>query len=62
MYICVCVFVCKLLKESMEYYFCLDILHIFLHHIHMGVTCFKTLFIFYILQKKRMQIDQVRAE
>ena len=29
----------------MEYYFCLEFLYIFLHHIHMGFTCSKGLFI-----------------
>ena len=39
-------------SKSMEYYLCLEFLYIFLHRIHMGVTCFKRLFISYILQKK----------
>ena len=29
----------------MEYYFCFEFLYIFLHHIHMGFTCSKRLFI-----------------
>ena len=29
----------------MEYYFCLEFLYIFPHHIHMGCTCSKRLFI-----------------
>ena len=45
----------------MEYYFWLEFLYIFLHHIHMGVTCFKRLFIS-LQAKKRMKIDQVRSE
>ena len=52
----------KLLKKSMEYYFCLEFLYIFLHHIHMGLTCSKRLFISLHFAKKRMKIDQVRAE
>ena len=46
----------------MEYYFCLEYLYIFLHHIHMGVTRFKRLFISLHFAKKCMKIDQVRAE
>ena len=47
----------------MEYCFRLEILYIFLHYIHMGFTCFKTLFIsLHFAKKKRMKIDQVRAE
>ena len=36
----------------MEYYFCLEYLYIFLHHIHMGVTSFKRLFISLHFAKK----------
>ena len=46
----------------MDYYFCLEYLYIFLHHIHMGVTCFKRLFILFYFAKNCMEIDQVRAE
>ena len=46
----------------MEYYFCLEILYIFLHHIHIGFTCSRGLFISLLFAKKRMKIDQVRAE
>ena len=46
----------------MEYYFCLDFLYIFLHHIHIGFTCSKRLFISLHFAKNRMEIDQVRAE
>ena len=46
----------------MEYYFCLDFLSIFLHHIYMGFICSKRLFISLHFAKKRMKIDQVRAE
>ena len=35
----------------MEYYFYLEYLYIFLHHIHMGVTCFKGCSFPYVLQK-----------
>ena len=35
----------KLLKKSMECYFCPEFLYIFFHHIHMGFTCSKRLFI-----------------
>ena len=46
----------------MEYYFCLEFLYIFLHHIHISLTCSKPLFISLHFAKKRMKIDQVRAE
>ena len=47
----------------MEYYFFLDLLYIFLHHIHIDVICFERLFIsLHFAHKKRMKIDQVRAE
>ena len=47
----------------MEYYFCLEFLYIFLHHIHMGFTyVLKGCSFPYILPKKRTKIDQVRAE
>ena len=46
----------------MEYYFFLDFLYIFLHHIHIDVICFERLFISLHFAKKRMKIDQVRAE
>ena len=46
----------------MEYYFCLEFLYIVLHHIHMGFTCSKRLFISLHFAIKRMKIDQVRAE
>ena len=36
----------------MEYYFCLEFLYIFLHHIHMGFTCSKRLFISLHFAKK----------
>ena len=52
----------KLLKKSMEYYFCLEFLYIFFHHIHMGFTYSKRLFISLHFAKKCMKIDQVRAE
>ena len=39
------VYIYKLLKKCMEYYFCLEFLYIFLHHMHMGVTCVNRLFI-----------------
>ena len=45
----------------MEYYFCLEFLYIFLHHIHMGFTCSKRLFISLHFAKNCMKIDQVRA-
>ena len=46
----------------MKYYFCLDFLYIFLHYIHMDLTCSKRLFSSVHFAKKRMKIDQVRAE
>ena len=47
----------------MEYYFCLEFLYIFLHHIHMGFTCSKRLFIsLHFAKKKRMKIDKGIAE
>ena len=46
----------------MEYYFCHEFLYIFLHHIHMGFTCSKRLFISLHFAKHHMKIDQVRAE
>ena len=46
----------------MEYYFCLEFLYIILHRIHMGFSCSKRLFISLHFAKKRMKIDQVRAE
>ena len=58
----VCMYVCKLLKKSMEYYFCLDFLYLFLHHIHMSITFPKRLFISLHFAKNRMKIDQGRAE
>ena len=45
-------------SKSMEYYFCLELLYIFLHHIHMGFTCSKRLFISLHFAKNRMKIDQ----
>ena len=36
----------------MEYYICLEFLYIFLHHIHMGFTCSKGLFISLHFAKK----------
>ena len=36
----------------MEYFFCLEFLYLFLHHIHIFTFC----------KKKHMKIDQVRAE
>ena len=56
------IYIYKLLKKSMEYFFCLEFLYIFLHDIHMGFTCFKRLFISLHFAKKRMKIIQVRAE
>ena len=55
-------YIYKLLKKSMEYYFCLDLLYLFLHHIHMNITFPKRLFISLHFAKKRMKIDQGRAE
>ena len=52
----------KLLKISMEYYFFLDFLYLFLHYIHMSIKFPKRLFIFLHFAKKRMKIDQGRAE
>ena len=46
----------------MEYYFCLDCLYTFLHYIHIGFTFAKKLFISLHFAKKRMKIEQVRAE
>ena len=46
----------------MEYYFSLEFLYIFLHHIHMGLHVLKDCPFPYILQKSAMKIDQVRAE
>ena len=47
----------------MKYYLCLDFLYIFLHHIHMGLTFSKRLFIsLHFVHKKRMKMDLVRAE
>ena len=46
----------------MEYYICLEFVYIFLHHIYMGFTCSKRLFISLHFAKKRMKIEQVRAE
>ena len=46
----------------MEYYFCLDILYIFLHYIHVGFTFSKKLFISLHFAKICMKNDQVRAE
>ena len=47
----------------MEYYFCLDFLYIFIHYIHMGLTCSKRLSIsLNFAQKNRMKIDQVKAD
>ena len=46
----------------MEYYFCLEFLYIILHHIHMGFTCSKRLFITLHFAKYLMKIDQVRAK
>ena len=45
----------------MEYYFCLEFLYIFLHHIHMGVTCFKRLFISLHFAKKTA-LKSIRCE
>ena len=42
----------KLLKKSMEYYFCLDLLYLFLHYIHMSITFPKKLFISLHFAKK----------
>ena len=36
----------------MEYYFCLEFLYIFLHHIHICFTCSKRLFISLHFAKK----------
>ena len=36
----------------MEYYFCLEFLYIFLHHIHINLTCAKRLFISLHFAKK----------
>ena len=47
-----CMYVYKMLKKSMENYFCLEFLYIFLHHIHMGFTCSKRLFISLHFAKK----------
>ena len=52
----------KLLKKSMEYYFCVDFLYLFLRYIHMIITFPKRLFISLHFAKNRMKIDQVRAE
>ena len=41
----------------MEYYFCLEFLYIFTWVLHVPKDCSFP----YILQKKRMKIDQVRA-
>ena len=47
----------------MVYYFCLDCVYIFLHYIYMGFAFSKWLFIsLHFAKKKRMKIDQVRAE
>ena len=46
----------------MEYYFCLDFSYIFLHYIHRVFTFPKRQFISLHFAKKRMKIDQVRAE
>ena len=46
----------------MGYYFCLEFLYIFFHHIHMGFTCSKRLLISLHFAKKRTKTDQVRAE
>ena len=62
MCVCVCVCVYKLFKQSMEYYFCLDFLYIFLHYIHMGFTSPKRLFISLHFAKSHMKSDEVRAE
>ena len=45
----------------MEYYFCLEFLYHFLHHIHMGFTSSKRLFISLHFAKDHVKIDQVRA-
>ena len=36
----------------MGYYFCLEFLYILLHHIHMGLTCSKRLFVSLLFAKK----------
>ena len=46
----------------MEYYLCLDFLYLFLHYIHMSITFPKRLFISLHFEKKRIEIDQGRAE
>ena len=46
----------------MEYCFCFDFLYLFLHYIHMVLHLLRDSLFPYILQKKRMKIDQVRAE
>ena len=56
------IYIYKLLKKSMEYYFCLDFLYLFLHYIHMSIKFPKRLFISLLFAKKGMKIDQVRAE
>ena len=50
------------ISKSTDYYFCLEYLYIFLHHFHMSVHVLKRLFISLYFTKKRMKIDQVRAE
>ena len=48
-----CIIQYKLLKKSMEYYFCLDFLYIFLHYIHMVFTFPKRQFISLHFAKKK---------
>ena len=46
----------------MEYYFCLDFLYIFIHYIHWVLHFLKGYIKSLHFAKKRMKIDQVRAE